>query len=93
MGPVVRQQLPPKWPRDPYALRRPAPGLTAFDSAAFGHGDRLDILRVQRVLVTHVVLYGDNKCVSIGIGNGIGAAVLVHDYSTCTKFSTRTAVL
>jgi hypothetical protein len=58
VAPAVRQQRPPKWPRDPHALRRPAPGLRPLASAAFGQGDRLGILRVQGALVilVHVVL-------------------------------------
>ena len=52
----MRQQRPPKWPRDPHVLRWPAPGLRPLASAAFGHGDRLGILRVQGALVIHVVL-------------------------------------
>ena len=54
---AVRQHRPPKWPRDSHALRRPASGLTAFASAAFGHGDRLGI---------HVVLHNTNRFVSTG---------------------------
>ena len=54
MASAVGQQRPPKWPRDPHALRRPAPGLRPLASAAFGHGDRLGILRVQGALVIHV---------------------------------------
>jgi hypothetical protein len=56
VAPAVRQQRPPKWPRDHHALRRPAPGLRPLASAAFGHGDRLGILRVHGALVIHVVL-------------------------------------
>jgi hypothetical protein len=37
-----------------------APGLRPIASAAFGHGDRLDILRVQGALVIHVVLHDNN---------------------------------
>ena len=69
MAPAVRQQRPPKWPRDPHALRRPAPGLRPLASAAFGHGDRLGILRVQGALVIHVVLHNNNT-------GGTGTAVL-----------------
>jgi hypothetical protein len=45
-------------------MHRPASGLWPLASAAFGHGDRLGILRVQGVLVIHVVLHNNNKCVS-----------------------------
>ena len=69
VAPAVRQQRPPKWPRDPHALRRPAPGLRPLASAAFGHGDRLGILRVQGALVIHVVLHNNNT-------GGTGTAVL-----------------
>ena len=76
-GPGGEAAAPAKMARDPHALRRPAPGLTAFASAALGHGDRLGILRVQRVLVKHVVWYNNNKCVSTGTGTCI-AVVQVH---------------
>ncbi len=68
VAPAVRQQRPPKWPRDPHALRRPAPGLRPLASAAFGHGDRPGILRVQGGLVIHVVLHNNT--------GGTGTAVL-----------------
>ena len=51
------------------ALRRPARGLRPLASAAFGHGDRLGILRVQGALVIHVVRHNNNT-------GGTGTAVL-----------------
>ena len=63
VAPAVRQERPPKWPRDSHALRLPAPGLRPFASAAFGKGDRLGILRVQGALVIHVVLHDNNTAV------------------------------
>ena len=53
VAPVVRQQRPLKWTRDLYAMQRLAPRLTAFASAAFGHGGRPGILRFQGALVIH----------------------------------------
>jgi hypothetical protein len=51
-GPGVETAAPA---RDPHALRRPAPGLWTLAAAAFGHGDRLGISRVQGALMIHVV--------------------------------------
>jgi hypothetical protein len=59
-GPGDETAAPAKITCDPHALRRPAPGLWPLASAAFGHGDRLDILRVQGALVIHVVLHDNN---------------------------------
>ena len=53
---------PPTWLCDPHTLRWSAPGLRPLASAAFGHGDRLGILRVHGALVIHVVLHNNNKC-------------------------------
>jgi hypothetical protein len=66
-GPGDETAAPAKITRDPHALRRPAPGLWPLASAAFGHRDRLGILRVQGTLVTlvlvHVVLHNNNTAV------------------------------
>ena len=56
------------------APRSPCPAAagsrpSAFASAAFGHGDRLGILRVQGALVIHVVRHNNNT-------GGTGTAVL-----------------
>ena len=68
-GPGGETAAPAKMaPRSPYpaaAGSRPS----AFASAAFGHGDRLGILRVQGALVIHVVLHNNNT-------GGTGTAVL-----------------
>ena len=57
--------MAPRYPCPAAAGSRPS----AFASAAFGHGDRLGILRVQGALVIHVVLHNNNT-------GGTGTAVL-----------------
>ena len=62
-------------------------GLRPLASAAFGHGDRLGILRVQGALVIHVVLeymhvestrvlHNNNKIVMVSHSAVLGSAVM-----------------
>jgi hypothetical protein len=78
-GPGGETARPPKWPRDPHALRRPAPGLRPLASAACGPGDRRGILRVQGALAIHVVLHNDNNG---GTGTAVPQCTLQYFCST-----------
>ena len=82
-GPVGETIAPAKMASrsDPHALRRPALGLTAFASTAFGHVDRPGILRFQGALVIYVVLNNNNKPYFITVTS---KKKNVHEQYSCT---------